>query len=38
MAYYSPDKLDELGEGDGVTDFADSAFYIFPKHPAKDGA
>ena len=31
VAYYSPDKLDSLGEGDGVTDFVDSAFYIFPK-------
>ena len=32
IAYYSPDKLESLGEGDGVTDFANSAFYIFPKH------
>ena len=27
-----------IGEGDGVTDFANSAVYRFPKHPAKDGA
>ena len=32
IAYYSPDKLESLGEGDGVTDFANSAVYIFPKH------
>ena len=38
IAYYSPDKLESLGEGDGVTDFVDSAVYIFPKHPAKDAA
>ena len=25
-------RLESLGEGDGVTDFANSAFYIFPKH------
>ena len=31
VAYYSPDKLDSLGEGDGVTNVVDSAFYIFPK-------
>ena len=35
VAYYSPDKMESLGEGDGVTDFANSAVYIFPKH-AKD--
>ena len=35
IAYYSPDKLESLGEGDGVTDFANSAVYIFPKHAKK---
>ena len=32
VAYYSPDNLESLGEGDGVTDFVNSAVYIFPKH------
>ena len=32
VAYCSDDKLESLGEGDGVTDFVNSAFYIFPKH------
>ena len=31
VAYYSPDKMESLGEGDGVTDFVNSAVYIFPK-------
>ena len=37
VAYYSPDKLESLGEGDGVTNFADSAVYIFPKHKKGGG-
>ena len=32
MAYYSPDKVDFLAEGDGVTNVENSALYIFPKH------
>ena len=35
LAYYSPDRIESLGEGDGVTNFVDSAFYIFPKHKAE---
>ena len=35
VAYYSPDKLQSLGDGDGVTDFVNSAVYIFPKRPNK---
>ena len=37
VAYWSDGKLDYLGEGDGVTDFVNSAFYIFRKH-AKEGS
>ena len=32
IAYYSPSKLESLGEGDGVTNFADSVLYLWPKH------
>ena len=35
IAYYSPDEIETLGEGDGVTNVEDSALYLFPKHRGK---
>ena len=32
IAYYSPDKLENLAEGDGVTNVENSVLYLFPKH------